>query len=659
MQSVEREPGTGRKRQRQNPRSEWQVRDRPDLRIVSDELWGRAHATRREVRAALAPKGNLARGRDAKHHSPHLFSGFAKCHTCGGAMTSVSGGAGSPRFGCRRSWNEGRNACPNRVTIRIKVAERLILEKLQSELREPANVTQIANAVAKTVRALMDLRPTSDATHQRRLEEERRKLANLIATIEAGGHAPASLLKAVSEREATIERLEAERLEWQVRTEPPDLSDLPSWVDERLENLASLLREDPLKAKAEFRRLKLQLVFRAVEAEPRPYYVITGQCDLSALAVCVRTGAIRACGGGPDEESARACAPAGGAARRAAPRGRGRRPRIAGGFRSAVRAASGLRQRSPLAIPCPARHPCGWGPDEGESGTGKELVARQIHDLSRRRKGPFVAVNCAAIVETLLEAELFGIEDRTATGVHGRRGRFEHAHDGTLFLDEVSDLSPAAQAKLLRAIQDLSVERVGGVGTRQVDTRIIVATNRPLSTLVEGRQFRLDLYYRLNGVDVQVPPLRARREDIPELARYFLERHHTLRPLQVSAAALDALVAYDWPGNVRELERVIERAVALAGSAFLEPDDLPPALLGGYVDVLVPSLRSRETMRAWGSRYARLVLERCENNKRRACRELGISYHTLNAYLRYMPGVDIESPAEEAGEEVRPEGDEP
>ena len=300
--------------------------------------------------------------------------------------------------------------------------------------------------------------------------------------------------------------------------------------------------------------------------------------------------------------------------------------------------------------------PCGWGPDEGESGTGKELVARQIHDLSRRRKGPFVAVNCAAIVETLLEAELFGIEDRTATGVRGRRGKFEHAHDGTLFLDEVSDLSPAAQAKLLRAIQDLSVERVGGVGTRQVDTRIIVATNRPLSTLVEGRQFRLDLYYRLNGVDVQVPPLRARREDIPELARYFLERHHTLRPLQVSAAALDALVAYDWPGNVRELERVIERAVALAGSAFLEPDDLPPALLGGYVDVLVPSLRSRETMRAWGSRYARLVLERCENNKRRACRELGISYHTLNAYLRLRPGVDPEPPATESEQTEVEEG---
>ena len=122
---------------------------------------------------------------------------------------------------------------------------------------------------------------------------------------------------------------------------------------------------------------------------------------------------------------------------------------------------------------------------EGESGTGKELVARQIHELSRRRKGPFVAVNCAAIVETLLEAELFGIEERTATGVRGRRGKFEHAHEGTLFLDEVSDLSPAAQAKLLRAIQDLSVERVGGFGSRRVDTRIIVATNRPLSGLVE------------------------------------------------------------------------------------------------------------------------------------------------------------------------------
>jgi DNA-binding NtrC family response regulator len=274
---------------------------------------------------------------------------------------------------------------------------------------------------------------------------------------------------------------------------------------------------------------------------------------------------------------------------------------------------------------------------EGESGTGKELVARQIHGLSRRRLAPFVAVNCAAIVETLLEAELFGIEERTATGVRGRRGKFERADGGTLFLDEVSDLSTSAQAKLLRAIQELAVERVGGATTRRVDTRIIVASNRSLSTLVEQGRFRLDLYYRLNGVDVHVPPLRHRRGDVIELARYFLERHRTFRPLSLSEAATDALVTYDWPGNVRELERVIERAVALAGGPFLDLDDLPPALLGGYADVLLPSLRDRSSMRTWGSRYARLVLERCRNNKRQACRQLGISYHTLQGYLRFRP----------------------
>ena len=274
---------------------------------------------------------------------------------------------------------------------------------------------------------------------------------------------------------------------------------------------------------------------------------------------------------------------------------------------------------------------------EGESGTGKELVARQIHDLSRRRKGPFVAVNCAAIVETLLEAELFGIEDRTATGVRGRRGKFESAHDGTLFLDEVSDLSAAAQAKLLRAIQDLSVERVGGGGSKRIDTRIIVATNRPLCDLVEQGRFRLDLFYRLNGIDVQVPPLRHRKDDVLELAKYFLERYRVVRSLSLSNGVADALLAYDWPGNVRELERVIERAVALAASTSVELEDLPATLLDGYAEVLLPSVHSKESMRAWGSRYARLVLERCANNKRRACRELGISYHTLQAYLRFRP----------------------
>src|SRR5262245_20080195 len=271
---------------------------------------------------------------------------------------------------------------------------------------------------------------------------------------------------------------------------------------------------------------------------------------------------------------------------------------------------------------------------EGESGVGKELVARQIHDVSRRRNGPFVAINCAALVETLLEAELFGIEERTASGVRGRRGKFEHADGGTLFLDEVSDLSLSAQAKLLRAFQDLAVERVGGNGVRPVGIRIIAATNRSLSDLVERQLFRPDLYYRLSGVDLRVPTLRERRADILELASYFLAKHRTTRTLRLSAVAADALVAYDWPGNVRELERLMERAVALAATDVLELDDLPPTVRSDYAASVVPSLERRDTLRAWATRYVRLVLDRAHGNKREACRVLDISYHTLVSYLR-------------------------
>jgi transcriptional regulator with PAS, ATPase and Fis domain len=272
---------------------------------------------------------------------------------------------------------------------------------------------------------------------------------------------------------------------------------------------------------------------------------------------------------------------------------------------------------------------------EGESGVGKELVARQLHELSRRRSGPFVAINCAALVETLLEAELFGIEERTATGVRGRRGKFEHADGGTLFLDEVSDLSLSAQAKLLRAIQDLSVERVGGSASRRVDIRIVAATNRRLATMVERQLFRPDLFYRLSGVDIRVPTLRERREDILELARYFLDRHRGTRQIALSTAAADALLSYGWPGNVRELERLIEGVIALVQTDVVELDDLPPTVRGGYAEALTPSLQRNESMRAWGSRYARLVLDRCQGNKRSAARSLGISYHTLVAYLKF------------------------
>ncbi len=276
---------------------------------------------------------------------------------------------------------------------------------------------------------------------------------------------------------------------------------------------------------------------------------------------------------------------------------------------------------------------------EGESGVGKELVAYGIHHASPRRRGPFVAVNCAALVETLLEAELFGIEERTATGVRGRRGKFELAEGGTLFLDEVADLSVGAQAKLLRVLQDMSVERVGGESVRAVNTRVIAATNRRLSEQMRARQFREDLYYRISGVELEVPPLRARREDIPLLTEHLLNRHRHGREIGVSAAALDALMAFDWPGNVRQLERVLERAIALGPGATVEVSDLPIAVTRGYRDLLEELPRGTETLRAWSSRYVRVVLDRCEGNKRRACDQLDISYHTLRAYLAFAQGA--------------------
>lgn len=275
----------------------------------------------------------------------------------------------------------------------------------------------------------------------------------------------------------------------------------------------------------------------------------------------------------------------------------------------------------------------------GESGTGKELAARSIHAASTRNRGPFVAVNCAALVESLLEAELFGIEERTATGVKGRQGKFELAEGGTLFLDEVGDLSPAAQAKLLRVLQDLTVERVGGSRTRPVDTRVIAATNRSLATQVQRGEFRADLFYRLSGVELSMPPLRDRRDDIPLLVDHLLGRHHRLRRLATSEDVVEALCAYDWPGNVRQLERVLERAVALAPGLRVEINDLPPEVVADYHLLVADRSERDHSLRAWSSRYARLVLDRYAGNKRRACDELDISYHTLRSLLRYRAGA--------------------
>lgn len=219
----------------------------------------------------------------------------------------------------------------------------------------------------------------------------------------------------------------------------------------------------------------------------------------------------------------------------------------------------------------------------GESGTGKELIARAIHFNSPRKNGPFISVNCGALPENLLESELFGHERGAFTGAVGlRKGRFELAHGGTLFLDEISEMSPPLQVKLLRALQEMRFERVGGTETLQVDVRVVAASNRNLKEEVAAGRFRSDLFFRLNVVHVQLPPLRARPSDIPLLAHHFLKKYQKQtgrEDLRLRADTLRALLNYSWPGNVRELENVIERAVILCSDREITPEDLPPEVL--------------------------------------------------------------------------------
>src|SRR5262245_31060742 len=201
----------------------------------------------------------------------------------------------------------------------------------------------------------------------------------------------------------------------------------------------------------------------------------------------------------------------------------------------------------------------------GETGTGKELIARAIHRLSPRADGPYVRVNCGALAESLLESELFGHVKGAFTGaLDNKIGRFEAAHGGTIFLDEISTMSPKLQVKLLRVLQESEFERVGESRTIHVDTRVIAATNQPLEDEISAGRFRDDLYYRLNVVPIYLPPLRERREDIPALVEYFLERYSAENqrdPPELTDTVLEALLAHDWPGNVRELENCMERAV--------------------------------------------------------------------------------------------------
>jgi DNA-binding NtrC family response regulator len=220
----------------------------------------------------------------------------------------------------------------------------------------------------------------------------------------------------------------------------------------------------------------------------------------------------------------------------------------------------------------------------GETGTGKELIAKAIHQLSPRGSGPFVRVNCGALHENLLESELFGHVRGAFTGaIENRTGRFEAAHTGTVFLDEINSTTPKLQVKLLRVLQEHEFERVGDTQTIRVDTRVIAASNRDLVEQIEAGHFREDLYYRLNVVTIYLPPLRDRREDIPELVGHFLKLYNQQNRRHVphvERRAMDLLSAYDWPGNVRELQNYIERAVVLAPGDELTSDLLPDAVLG-------------------------------------------------------------------------------
>ncbi len=277
----------------------------------------------------------------------------------------------------------------------------------------------------------------------------------------------------------------------------------------------------------------------------------------------------------------------------------------------------------------------------GESGTGKELIAQTIHELSPRATFPFVAINCAAIPETLLESEIFGHEKGAFTGASDRRtGVFELAHRGTLFLDEIAEMMPATQVKLLRVLQERMFRRLGGRQEISVDVRVIAATNVVPQDAVNSGKLREDLFYRLNVFALDLPPLRARREDIPLLVQSFLNEFNKVNSKAVRAVDQEAmylLERYPWPGNIRELRNVIERATILADREFIEPKHLPPTLITrGGESLPTLTLSPGTTVDEAERRLILLTLDHTRNNKTRAAEILGISLKTLHNKLNRM-----------------------
>ena len=309
----------------------------------------------------------------------------------------------------------------------------------------------------------------------------------------------------------------------------------------------------------------------------------------------------------------------------------------------------------------------------GESGTGKELVAREIHERnSVRGKGPFVAVNCAALPSELIESELFGHEKGAFTGAAGqRKGKFEQADGGTLFLDEIGDMSSNVQAKLLRALEERRIERLGGNESIAVDVRIVSATHRPLEQEIAAGNFRADLFYRLRVVTIDIPPLRERREDIPQLAETFTHaaaERYNLPLRQVGQSALRKLVDYDWPGNVRELKNTIDRAAIMAEGEELRSEDLPDEIMPGVqkakekeeqtagAGLSVPFTADfREDRREFERRYISRCLEHTQGNVTKAAEILGMHRQSLQHKLRQLGlgrrYVSVGGDAQEGSEE--------
>ena len=273
----------------------------------------------------------------------------------------------------------------------------------------------------------------------------------------------------------------------------------------------------------------------------------------------------------------------------------------------------------------------------GESGTGKELVARAIHTNSLRSAKPFVAINCAAITDTLLESELFGHEKGAFTGAFGqKKGKLESAESGTVFLDEIGELAPALQAKLLRVLQEREFERVGGTKSIKLDVRVIAATNKNLEEAVKNSSFRRDLFYRLNVVAVKMPALRERRDDIPLLASYFAAKHggkSKRNVVGISPAARAILSNYDWPGNVRELENAIERAVVLGSTNVILPEDLPEELLEKPASSGASATRYHEGVLEAKKSLIQRAIEQAEGNYTEAAKLLGVHPNYLHRLL--------------------------